>query len=139
MGNGVFNLQVGQSFGTFEELKAKLESMSTTKRENIDKRYTRKEESTSYLDEKGVELGRVLAGTEPNYTGKRIKKEDLKNKGIIKIGKSAFFIPTIRDGKGGRVRRIHYDGKLIAIDRDGDGFIGEKELLVKKIEDIDEK
>ena len=139
MDNEVINFQVGQSFGTFNGLKAKLEAMSTTKRENIDKKYTRKEECTSYLDEKGVELGFVLAGTEHKYSGERIKKEDIKNKGLIKIGKFAFFIPTIRDGKGGQVKRINYDGATIAIDRDGDGIIGEDELQVKNIKDIDKK
>ena len=139
MRNEVINFQVGQSFGTFEGLKAKLEAMSTTKRENIDKRFTRKEESTSYLDEKGVELGFVLVGTEPNYSRERIKREDLKNKGLIRIDKFSFFIPKIRDGKGGQVKRINYDGRTIAIDRDGDGIIGDDELLVKNIKDIDNK
>ena len=139
MRNEVINYKVSQSFGTFEGLKAKLEAMSTTKRDNIDKKFTRKEESTSYLDKKGVELGYIFVGTEPDYSGKRIKREDLKNKGIIKIGKYAFFIPTIRDGKGGQVHIIRYNGHIVAIDKDGDGIIGEDELRIKNIEDIDKK
>ena len=138
MGNEVINFQVGQSFGTFEGLKAKLEAMSTTKRENIAKRYTLREESTSYLDKKGVELGYVLAGTEPNYSG-RIKQEDLKNKGLIKIGEYSFSIPTIRDGKGGQVHIIRYNGHIVAIDKNRDGIIGEDELRIKNIEDADKK
>lgn len=139
MGNEVVNFQVGQSFGTFDGLKAKLEAMSITKRENINPRYTRREEWTSYLDAKGAELGYILMGTEPDYSGKGIRREDLKNKGLIKIGKFSYQIPTIRDGKGGQVKKINYDGRTVAIDRNKDGIIGEDELLIKNIEDIDEK
>ena len=49
---------------------------------------------------------------------------------MIEIGKTTYYIPVIRDGKGGQVNKIVYNYKTIAIDKDGDGLIGEDELII---------
>ena len=134
MGDQSVNFQVGQSFGTFNELKAKLESMAVSTREDITGEIHKKfEERTSYLDKKGNIIGFVLAGTNYTYGNSGVirKKEDIKNKGLIVIGNIAYFIPIIRDGKGGQVEKINIDRKTFAIDKDGDGIIGEDELISK--------
>ena len=122
--------QAGQSFRTFEELKMQLEARAASKREDFSKPM---EERITYFDIAGNEIGSVLAGTEYKYSGGGIvppKKEDVKNNGMIEIGKTTYYIPVIRDGKGGQVNKIVYNYKTIAIDKDGDGLIGEDELII---------
>lgn len=132
MDNGSVKFEVGQSFGTFEELKAKLESMATSKRENINTKFRKTEEWTSYLDANGEEIGYVFQGTiSESRKGAPLTKKDIKNDGIIKIGNVAYFIPEIRDGKGGRVYKITLNGARVAVDEDHDGFIGEDELIIR--------
>ena len=130
MSNESVRFQAGQSFGTFEELKAQLEFRAASKREDFSKPM---EERITYFDIAGNEIGSVLAGTEYKYNGGGIlppKKEDIKNDGMIEIGDATYFIPVIRDGKGGQVNKIVYNYKIIAFDKDGDGLIGEDELII---------
>ena len=138
MGDLAANIQVGQPYGTFEQLKAKLESMATSKRDDFNKKIIKTEERTSYLDINGDVIGSVLVGTEFRYGGGGIlppKKEDIKNNGLIEIGKVAYFVPIIRDGKGGQVDHITIAtprGMIYIYDKDGDGIIGEDEIIKKE-------
>ena len=124
--------QVGQSFGTYDELKAKLEAMSTSKKDFILSPEKRKiKEDIAYFNILGEQVGSVFNSSRYIFKeGKPVyPSEDIKNQSTITIGNVAYQVPTIRDGKGGQVRKIIVDYKTIAIDKNNNGIIDEGELI----------
>ena len=121
------NFQVGQSFGTYEELKAKLEAMATKKKEvhsnNI-------ENEVKYYNAEGEEIGDIFVGSERKYDNGKGEHppEGRFNNGSITIGNATYIVPTIRDGNGGKVNKIIVDYETKAYDKNKNGIIDEGEL-----------